>query len=99
MKNLINTIFLALVATLRLGASCGVRPPPIVVEPDDTANCASACKKLVKLNCPEGQPLEDGTTCTKFCTDTQESGFPLNPTCVMGMTKCAELSVCTSPRG
>jgi len=96
---IIRALLMLIVAALVLGASCQTpRPPPIAIEPTDTANCASACEKLNQLGCPEGEPLEDGTTCTKFCEDTQQSGHPLNPTCVMGMTACGELPGCTNPR-
>jgi len=95
---LIRTILMLTVAFLMLGATCQTRPPPVPIEPTDTANCASACAKLQHLGCPEGDPLEDGTTCTKFCEDTQQSGHALNPTCVMGMTACSELPGCTNPR-
>jgi len=89
---------LLIMAGMLVGSSCvNVRPPPVHIEPDDTPNCAAACKKLIELGCPEGQPLEDGTTCEQFCIDTQESGHPLNPTCVMGMTACSELPGCTNP--
>lgn len=80
------------------GATCQSRPPPIPIEPFDTHNCAAACMRLQDLGCPEGLPLEDGTTCTRFCIETQQSGHALNPTCVMTMSSCAELAACTEPR-
>jgi len=89
----------AFVVVMMAGATCQTPyPPPIPIEPNDTENCPAACEKLRELGCPEGQPLEDGTTCEKFCTDTQQSGHPLNPTCVMGMSSCTELPGCTNPR-
>ena len=95
----VKIVLAGMFALMMLGASCNnVRPPPIAIEPDDTHNCASACERLRQLECPEGNPLEDGTTCEKFCTDTQQSGHPLNPTCVMGMAACSELPGCTNPR-
>jgi len=93
----IRMILYLFVAGMMFGATCQTRPIPIPIEPDDTHNCASACDKLAELGCPEGLPLADGTTCEKFCTDTQQSGHPLRPTCVMGMTSCSELPACTNP--
>ena len=59
------------------------------------ADCPAACEKLRELGCPEGQPLEDGTTCEKFCKDTQESGHALRPSCVMNITACSQVNDCT----
>jgi hypothetical protein len=95
----VQVILAGVLVVLMMGATCNnVRPPPIAIEPEDTHNCAAACTKLQELGCPEGDPLPDGTTCTKFCEDTQQSGHPLNPTCVMGMSSCDELPGCTNPR-
>jgi len=94
----LRMILALVVMSLMMGATCQTRPPPIVIEPSDTDKCDAACVKLRQLGCPEGEPLEDGTSCTKFCVDTQQSGHPLNPTCVMQMGACSELPACTNPR-
>jgi len=73
-----------------LASQCGP-PKPKPVEPDDTPNCAVACQHLLELGCEEGQPLEDGTTCTEFCEATQKAGHALNPTCVMTIERCVDL--------
>ena len=89
---------LVMLSGMLLGASCrGIHPPPIAVEPNDTENCPAACENLRVLGCPEGEVLEDGTTCEKFCADTQEAGHGLNPTCIMTMKACSELEACTNP--
>ncbi len=99
MKNLTQILLAILLGILLMGATCtDVQPPPIILEPTDTANCASACARLSELGCPEGEPLEDGTTCTMFCEETQKQGHPLNPTCVMDMTSCTQLNECSAPR-
>jgi len=102
MKHFANIVFwlgCAVVLVFCLGGvTCQPVHPPIPIEPNDTENCAAACTHLTALGCPEGEPLEDGTSCTKFCVDTQKSGHPLNPTCVMKMTACSELEGCTAPR-
>lgn len=79
---------------------CGHIPvPPVIIEPDDTEQCAAACIHLRNLGCEEGQDLEDGTTCTKFCVDTQVSGHALSPSCVLTISSCEELEPkCAKPR-
>lgn len=64
---------------------------PAVHLPTDTPSCPTACQHLRDLGCEEGAPLEDGTSCEKFCEDTQNSGHALRPSCVMTITTCAEL--------
>lgn len=74
-----------------------IKPAP--VQPTDTSSCAAACKKMEtlkrddgKIGCEEATPLEDGTTCTKFCEDTQNSGHPLRPSCILEkVQKCSEI--------
>ncbi len=62
------------------------RPPPT-----DTADCGKACDHMKELHCPEGEPLEDGTSCQKFCEDTQNSGHALNPSCIVKITTCKQI--------
>ncbi len=68
-------------------------PKPDPQIPTDTANCADACKHIGPegLNCPEGKTLDDGTTCTKFCEDTQNTGHSLHASCVMKIQKCSDM--------
>jgi hypothetical protein len=82
-----------LVAML-LVASCCATPTaqPPVSAPTDTPNCGAACDHLRQLGCPEGQALEDGTTCTQFCEDSQTNGHALRPSCVQTIKTCAELN-------
>lgn len=76
-------------AVLLLG--CPAQPPPPRALPTDTADCAGACAHLRELHCPEGEPLEDGTSCTMFCEETQNSGHALRPSCVIHIKACAEV--------
>jgi len=78
-----------------LAAGCGPKKPVVHV-PTDTEDCPAACKHLrgedgSGLNCEEGKPLPDGTTCEKFCADTQNSGHALVPSCVVRITKCSDM--------
>jgi hypothetical protein len=67
-----------------------IRPTP--VQPTDTSSCAAACKKLDDMHCEEGKPLEDGTSCTKFCEDTQHSGHALRPSCILEkVSRCQDI--------
>lgn len=93
MKQLITAFAILFLASISLGATC--KPAPTPVEPKDTADCPAACEKLRELGCPEGQPLEDGTTCEVFCKNTQESGHALRPSCVMGITSCDQVNDCS----
>jgi len=76
-------------------AACSTPPEPKkpgVHVPDDTPSCPSACAHLRELGCEEGQPLEDGTSCEKFCEDTQNAGHALRPSCATTIQTCAELA-------
>lgn len=74
-----------------------LRPKP--VPPADTSSCEAACKKMETLlrddgtvGCEEAAPLEDGTSCTKFCEDTQNSGHALRPSCILEkVQKCSDI--------
>lgn len=72
----------------------GWKPPPAPVPPKDTEDCPAACEKLRSLGCPEGEPLEDGTTCEVWCKQTQDSGHALRPSCVVTITDCKQLHDC-----
>ena len=92
MKN----FYIALVVFL-LG--CGpTEIEPNIVVPKDTDKCESVCAKLKSLGCEEGNDLEDGTTCSKFCRDTQTNGFALNLTCIDSdiVKKCEDLTECNA---
>ena len=90
---------LAILAHLMLsGATCRGPILHVVSEPEDTDNCPAACQNLRALGCSEGQPLPDGTSCERFCVETQINGMPLNPTCIMQITSCDEVDVCTQAR-
>jgi hypothetical protein len=73
MKNSILLLFI-------LG--CSSIPQPTPHPPIDTPSCATACQKMEGMGCEEAQPAEDGTTCQKFCEDTQSSGHALSPSCI-----------------
>ena len=85
-------IFLTSIALTGLLLACGPRPIPHI--PPDTAQCSAACENLRAIGCEEGEPLSDGTSCEKFCVDTQNSGHWLNPTCVKDITSCDDIEAC-----
>ena len=96
MKRTLTILLFLFVASVSMGTKCGVKPVPTPIEPKDTADCPSACEKMRSLGCEEGTPLEDGTTCEKFCIDTQKSGHALRPSCVMEITACDQAESATS---
>ena len=100
MKKLSQLLVILFALGVLMGSSCNkVTPPPVVIQPDDTADCPAACAHLKKLGCEEGSDLEDGTTCTKFCEETQKKGHALAPSCVVTIKTCAELEPkCNKPR-
>lgn len=90
-----QTLFLALLALLTLGATCDDHKPDPKI-PTDSELCPEACDNLRKLGCEEGDDLVDGETgmvvpCEIFCLDTQANGHALNPTCVATITDCNQL--------
>jgi len=95
MKRFFLIIAFVALAAFTLGSNCGVRPQPAPVPPKDTADCPAACEKLRALGCPEGDPLEDGTTCEEFCKNTQDKGHALRPSCVKDITKCSQVDECS----
>lgn len=88
------TLALAFLALSQIMGCASCEPKPTPHPPTDTDQCPAACEHLRELGCPEGDPLEDGTTCEKFCIDTQEAGHGLNPTCVKDITSCEEIDNC-----
>jgi hypothetical protein len=87
----------AFVLVLMMLSLSGCPKSQVVVHvPDDTNDCPAACKHLrgedgSGLKCEEGNPLEDGTTCEKFCENSQNSGHALTPSCVLKITKCSDM--------
>lgn len=81
------------------GCIWGPSIPATPVIPKDT-NCPAACQHFRDLGCEEGDPLPDGTTCEKFCEDTQAAGHALRPSCIMTLTSCdpKEMEKCQGPR-
>ena len=71
------------------------QPEPIMT---DINLCSTAEMHLNELGCPEGKPLKDGTSFTKFCTDTQYAGIYLNPKCLSKITACDQVDYCTNSK-
>jgi len=95
MNRIFQSVAVILMANFLAGASCFRNNPDPVDPPVPSEGCAGACAHMLKLECPEGAPLEDGTTCETFCTNTEAAGHALDTECVMGVTSCEELhSVC-----
>jgi len=86
-----------LVAAL-LGAGCATKDGGTTADGTRTSAfqrpCEDFCQHLRALGCPEGQPLASGTSCEKFCVDTQEAGHDLQIACVLKIRSCGELQSC-----
>jgi len=82
--------FLIVIVMMMAVVSCKTMPP-IVIEPDGSEFCPSACHQLKTLGCPEGEDLPDGPSCVEFCTNTQKSGHSMNPGCLMTIETCNEV--------
>ncbi len=63
---------------------------PVATVPTDTPDCPAACAHLAALGCPEANP--QGTTCTAFCTSTQNNGAALFPSCVVNIKQCSDMN-------
>ena len=96
-SKLTQLLFVLLVATA-CGSCRTFRPPPMPIDPGDTDQCLAACTRMESLGCPEGAPLPDGTTCVKFCVDTQTAGHAMNPTCLAKIESCSEIEACSVNR-
>ena len=57
-------------------------------------SCNDFCQHAQAMQCPEGTPLADGTSCAKFCIDTEAAGHDLNTACRIAAKNCAELAGC-----
>jgi hypothetical protein len=97
MSRWISLVFVLVTGQFLVGASCW----PVVPKPDHSPDaavrgtCSTACANLRRLNCAEGQPLPDGTTCEAFCERTEREGHAMNTSCVASVTSCSRLrSVC-----
>lgn len=97
MKTLQRVLLVLAMAFVMGGATCRQLPPPVVIEAEGTGSCLAACETLQRLGCPEGEPLEDGTSCVQFCEKTQKEGHPLKPVCVKDITSCDQLDDCMAP--
>jgi len=75
---------------------CHYYIPPVVAIPADDSACPAACIHLRDLGCPEGDPLPDGTSCEKFCSETQKAGHDLHPGCIAKIQSCEDQHLCST---
>ena len=59
-----------------------------------TEACRNYCQHAEAMQCPEGAPLGDGTSCLKFCVDTNEAGHSMDFGCASRAANCEELGRC-----
>lgn len=75
---------------LALAVGCSA----VIIRPLSDCYCPSACQNLRALDCPEGYPLDDGTTCEAFCSYNQKNGHDLYPKCVSKAASCEAAEAC-----
>lgn len=61
--------------------------------------CHRACERLRILGCPEGQPLDDGTSCEDFCQEVEWQGHNLNTACIEDLQSCSAIEKCGNEQG
>jgi hypothetical protein len=84
-----------LLASLFALLSCTVTPtpaPPPV--PDGEPTCATACKRMQDLSCPEGGSTPDGSSCLNVCWDAEANGLPQPLRCLTEAASCDAAGRC-----
>ena len=108
-KNIFSFIFTASLAIL--APACPPSNPPTphttpVVK--DTAMCSDADVHITQLCnadhiknkycCDVVAPTKKGKSFTQFCTEKQNEGLFLNPSCLAQVTSCEQINVCTNSK-
>jgi len=97
MSSRVRATAILLVAAV-FGAGCATKDGGTTADgtgaSDLQRSCEAFCQHLRALGCPEGQPLESGTSCEKFCVDTQAAGHDLQIACVLKIQSCSQLQSC-----
>lgn len=70
-------------------------PPPEPVEPPK-GDVERVCEKLRVLECEEGQPTPEGSTCEEVLNNAAKEGIDLvgNVECTLAAETCAEARTC-----
>jgi hypothetical protein len=71
---------------------CSIKPPE---PPPGSPTCATACQRLVQLNCDGSKPTPEGATCEDVCKNIQESGLiSWDLRCRTNAPSCAAVDNC-----
>ena len=98
----VNCGFLALVPLL-LAAHCepapspspGAAGAPSTGGAPSSSPCDDACAHFRELDCPAGEPTEEGATCTEVCENLNASGtLMLDTDCVLRARDCDSADKC-----
>lgn len=87
--NRLALLVLALSACVPLAPEPGP-PAPVIVDP----SCEDACARFAALGCEEAQPTPAGASCAEVCANTQASPAPLDLSCIVRSSSCAQAREC-----
>jgi hypothetical protein len=74
--------------------ACGPTPAPVPPPPPGTPTCATACKRMQDLECPEGGNTPAGASCLNVCWDAQANDLVLPVRCYTEATSCDAAERC-----
>lgn len=85
-------------------SACATQDPyyvPTPTPPPDTDLVEAMCLHLQRLGCEEGDPVYNDSLpgpedvpnqdCSDFYRGLQGDGFPVNPRCVIAITRCSQI--------
>lgn len=65
-------------------------PEPVIVQP----SCLEACARFAALGCEEARPTPGGASCAEVCENAQSSPAPLDLSCIVRSSSCAQARLC-----
>jgi hypothetical protein len=73
---------------------CDLIKPPAPPVPPGTPTCATACKRMQDLQCPEGGNTPAGSSCLNVCWDAETNGLTLPVRCLTEAADCDAAQRC-----
>jgi hypothetical protein len=78
-----------------LALACSTAPlPPVPPVPAGEASCATACRRMQDLRCPEGDNTPAGASCLNVCWNAEENGLTLPVRCLTEARSCDAAERC-----
>jgi hypothetical protein len=84
----------ALVIFALLALACVPILPPAPPVPPGEPSCATACRRMQDLHCPEGGNTPAGASCLNVCWDAENEGLTLPVRCLTNATSCEAAERC-----